>query len=93
MTTALAHRGPDGEGYWMCAADGIGLGNRRLAIVDRSSASAQPMTNEDGSVRVTFNGEIYNHLDLRAELTALGHVFTSRTEDRTLTALAPARPG
>jgi asparagine synthase (glutamine-hydrolysing) len=80
MTTALAHRGPDGEGYWMCAADGIGLGNRRLAIVDRSSASAQPMTNEDGSVRVTFNGEIYNHLDLRAELTALGHVFTSRTD-------------
>jgi asparagine synthase (glutamine-hydrolysing) len=80
ITAALAHRGPDGEGHWVCAADGIGLGNRRLAIVDRTSAGTQPMTNEDGSIRVTFNGEVYNHLELRAELTARGHIFTSKTD-------------
>jgi asparagine synthetase B (glutamine-hydrolysing) len=51
----------------MCAADGIGLGNRRLAIIDRTEAGSQPMSNEDGTIRVTFNGEIYNHRELRTK--------------------------
>jgi asparagine synthase (glutamine-hydrolysing) len=80
MVVALAHRGPDGEGTWLCHQDGIGLGNRRLAIIDRSSAGSQPMRNEEGTVRITFNGEIYNHSDLRAELAALGHTFRSRSD-------------
>jgi asparagine synthase (glutamine-hydrolysing) len=80
MTAILAHRGPDGEGTWLCPEDGVGLGNCRLAIVDRSAAGAQPMSNADGTVRITFNGEIYNHRLLRAELEARGHTFRSRAD-------------
>jgi len=81
MTQALAHRGPDGAGYWrlaggeagLCAAEELAapaeilLGHRRLSIVD-PEGGAEPMANEDGSVWVVFNGEIYNHLELRREL-------------------------
>src|SRR5689334_4809672 len=84
MTATLAHRGPDGAGVWWDAPEGIGLGNRRLAIVDRGPAGAQPMQNEDGSVRLTFNGEIYNHRALRAELEARGHAFRSRCDAEAL---------
>lgn len=80
MTAIVAHRGPDGEGIWLCVEDGVGLGNRRLAIVDRSAAGAQPMGNTDGTVQLTFNGEIYNHRLLRAELERRGHVFRSRSD-------------
>ena len=66
MTDAIAHRGPDGEGVW--CDGGVGLGNRRLAIIDLSAAGAQPLTNEDGTVVVTYNGEIYNFRALRSEL-------------------------
>jgi asparagine synthase (glutamine-hydrolysing) len=79
MTEALAHRGPDGSGLW--TAPGIGLGHRRLAIIDLSDAAAQPMLAEDGRVAVSFNGEIYNFREVRADLEAKGHVF--RTESDT----------
>jgi asparagine synthase (glutamine-hydrolysing) len=78
MTDAIAHRGPDGEGIW-CEA-GVGLGNRRLAIIDLSHAGDQPLANEDGSVVVTYNGEIYNFRALRAELEEAGHRFSSGTD-------------
>ena len=78
MADSLRHRGPDGEGFW-CNSD-IALGFRRLAIVDLN-AGDQPMPNEDGSVQVVFNGEIYNHKELRAELLACGHRFRSRHSD------------
>ena len=65
---AMRHRGPDDEGTWIAPAGDVGLGHRRLAIVDLSAAGRQPMGNEDGSVLVTYNGEIYNHEALRAEL-------------------------
>ncbi len=80
MTRALAHRGPNGEGFHIDAARGVHLGHRRLAIVDVAGGH-QPMWNEDGSVGVVFNGEIYNHSELRAELTARGHVFASHHSD------------
>ena len=77
MTTALAHRGPDGDGFYF--AEGVGLGHRRLAIIDPVGGD-QPMFNEDGSVVIVFNGIIYNHVELRKELVALGHVFRSRCD-------------
>jgi asparagine synthase (glutamine-hydrolysing) len=78
MTDAIAHRGPDGEGQYV---DGpVGLGNRRLAIIDLSEHGAQPMASEDGQVVVTYNGEIYNFRELRAELERRGHVFASHAD-------------
>jgi asparagine synthase (glutamine-hydrolysing) len=70
MTQALAHRGPDASGIWVNASAGIAFGHRRLSILDLSEAGAQPMRSECGRFAVTFNGEIYNHLDIRAELEA-----------------------
>ncbi len=77
MTDALRHRGPDGDGFHV--APGIGLGHRRLAIIDPAGGQ-QPMFNEDGSVVIVFNGEIYNFRELRPELEALGHVFRNRCD-------------
>jgi asparagine synthase (glutamine-hydrolysing) len=74
---ALAHRGPDAEGIW--CGPGVVLAHRRLSIIDLGGGG-QPMGNEDGSVQVTFNGEIYNHADLRRELTAKGHEFHTRSD-------------
>ena len=72
MRDAMVHRGPDGAGTWISADRRVGLGHRRLSIIDLSDAAAQPMTNEDGSLQIIFNGEIYNHAEIRAELQALG---------------------
>jgi asparagine synthase (glutamine-hydrolysing) len=80
MTTSLIHRGPDGEGLFADAESGVYLGHRRLAIVDRDGGH-QPMWNDDRSIGVVFNGEIYNHLELRALLEARGHVFRSSHSD------------
>jgi asparagine synthase (glutamine-hydrolysing) len=93
LTRALAHRGPDGEGFWAHGRAGCGLvsadeldrphrlvlGHRRLSIVD-VVGGAQPMANEDGSVWLAFNGEIYNQLDLRRELERCGHRFATRSD-------------
>jgi len=82
MTHTLAHRGPDGQGVHV---DGpCGLGHRRLSIVDLSSHGAQPMSNEDGTLWVTFNGEIFNHAELRADLLADGHCFVSQTDTESI---------
>jgi asparagine synthase (glutamine-hydrolysing) len=81
MRDALAHRGPDGARTWISDDGRVGLGFRRLTIVDLSDAAMQPMENEDGSVRILFNGEIYNHLDLRRELETRGHRFRSDHSD------------
>jgi asparagine synthase (glutamine-hydrolysing) len=80
MTRALAHRGPDGEGYYTDAETMVRLGHRRLAILDIAHGQ-QPMWNEDGSVCVIFNGEIYNHRVLRRELESRGHRFASDHSD------------
>ena len=78
MTIALAHRGPDGDGILL---DGpLGLGHRRLAIIDLSDAGRQPMTLPEQALTISFNGEIYNYRELRSELTALGCRFRTRTD-------------
>ena len=78
MTQVLRHRGPDDEGYYLEGP--IGLGHRRLSIIDLSPAGHQPMSNEDGTIWLVFNGEIYNFLDLVADLRSKGHAFQSRTD-------------
>jgi len=80
MTDIQAHRGPDGEGYYFDDTAGLGLGHRRLSIIDLSEAGHQPMGNEDGTIWITYNGEVYNYLELRRELKAKGHVFKSQTD-------------
>lgn len=81
MGDAIAHRGPDGEGYWW--RPGIGLVHRRLSIIDLAGG-AQPLGNEDGSVQVVFNGEIYNYRELRAELLTRGHRFRTQSDTEVL---------
>jgi len=78
MTDAIAHRGPDGEGYY--TDNYIGLGHRRLAIIDPSPAGHQPMITEDKEYALTYNGEVYNFQELRLELESLGHQFRSKTD-------------
>ncbi|MBI1318959.1 MAG: asparagine synthase (glutamine-hydrolyzing) [Candidatus Hydrogenedens sp.] len=84
---AMAVRGPDGAGQWSSADRRVGLAHRRLAILDLSSAGAQPMLSADGRLAITFNGEIYNFAALRAELEQTGTVFRSRTDTEVLLAL------
>src|SRR5439155_15388364 len=81
MCDAIVHRGPDSDGYHV--ADGVALGMRRLSIIDVSGGQ-QPISNEDGSVTVVFNGEIYNHRSLRRELEASGHRFRTRSDTEVL---------
>lgn len=78
MTDAIAHRGPDGEDFYVNGA--VGLGHRRLAIIDLSPAGRQPMRSADGRYVLSYNGEVYNFQELRAQLQALGHRFVSRTD-------------
>jgi asparagine synthase (glutamine-hydrolysing) len=87
MTDAIAHRGPDGEGHWV--EGHVGLGHRRLAIIDTSPAGHQPMLSADGRHVLIYNGEVYNFRELRAELEALGRCFRSRSDSEVvLNALA-----
>ena len=72
MRDAMAHRGPDGVGAWISHDGRVGLGHRRLSIIDLSDAASQPMSNEDESLWVVFNGEIYNHAAIREELESIG---------------------
>jgi asparagine synthase (glutamine-hydrolysing) len=81
MRDTLAHRGPDGAESWVSDDGRVGLAFRRLAIIDLSETAMQPMPNEDGTIRVVFNGEIYNHLEIRKELEELGHEFRTDHSD------------
>ncbi len=80
MRDSMAHRGPDDAGIWISSDRRIGFGHRRLSIIDLSSAGRQPMCNEDGTVWIVLNGEIYNYQILRQELEQKGHRFRSRTD-------------
>jgi asparagine synthase (glutamine-hydrolysing) len=73
MRDTMIHRGPDGAGLWISPDRRVGLAHRRLSIIDLSTAAAQPMSNGDGSLQIVFNGEIYNHAEIRRELEQNGH--------------------
>ncbi|MDA1090499.1 MAG: asparagine synthase (glutamine-hydrolyzing), partial [Proteobacteria bacterium] len=81
MADSMAHRGPDGDGQWLSPDARIGLAHRRLSIVDLSNSAAQPMSDTEESVWITFNGEIYNHLSLRRDLEKAGHRFRTDHSD------------
>ncbi|MCX6682911.1 MAG: asparagine synthase (glutamine-hydrolyzing) [Methanoregula sp.] len=82
MSERLAHRGPDGQGTYVSGR--IGLAHRRLAIIDLSDDARQPIANEDGSLQLVYNGEIYNFVELRAELVGKGHIFGSKTDSEVI---------
>lgn len=90
MLTRQGHRGPDGEGEWLRPpAQGqpaVWLGHRRLAIIDLSDAAGQPMAGSDGALRITYNGEIYNYIELMDELTSLGHRFRTHSDTEVILA-------
>ena len=81
MTDRIAHRGPDGSGYF--CDDFVALGHRRLSIIDVAGGQ-QPMGNEDGRLQIIYNGEIFNHADLRPELEAAGHRYQTRCDTETI---------
>src|SRR6266851_3723671 len=89
MTSSIAHRGPDQERVAVLATSpvGVGFGQTRLKIIDLSDAAAQPMANDDRSVWITFNGEIYNYRELRAELAAQGVSFRSASDTEVIVRL------
>lgn len=80
MTTTLAHRGPDDAGIWVDPASGLALGHRRLSIVDLSPTGQQPMLSRNQRYVISYNGEVYNALELRAELEAKGHSFRGHSD-------------
>jgi asparagine synthase (glutamine-hydrolysing) len=86
MRDTLAHRGPDGQGMWLSDDGRVGLAHRRLAIVDLSEGGHQPMASQDGRYLITFNGEIYNHHELREQLRELGWTFQSASDTEVLLA-------
>ena len=85
MTDSLIHRGPDGDGHWVDEEEGIALGHRRLAIIDLSEAAKQPMTFQNKYV-ITFNGEIYNYIEIRHLLMSCGYIFMSNSDTEVLLA-------
>ena len=84
MRDTLIHRGPDGYGTELLHNDSIAFGHRRLSIIDLSDDGKQPMCNEDNSIWITFNGEIYNFYNLKKELVSKGHVFKSKSDTEVL---------
>lgn len=84
MRDRMAHRGPDDAGLYVDAAHNVGLGHRRLSVIDLSPSGRQPMANEDESVWLVFNGEIYNFKSLRGELAKKGHVFCSAADSEVI---------
>lgn len=86
-TDLMTHRGPDGAGYWIGESANtlyqIGLGHRRLSIID-IQGGGQPMWSADQTIVLVFNGELYNYIELRKDLTALGHVFRTSSDTEVL---------
>src|SRR5689334_11704226 len=78
MSQVLRRRGPDGEGVWIDRH--VGLAHRRLSIIDLREVASQPMSNEDETIWVTFNGEIYNFQELRKDLESRGHIFRTNSD-------------
>ncbi len=86
LTNLVAHRGPDGAGHWFSADRNVALGHRRLAIIDPGAGGYQPMLSHDGRHVIVYNGEIYNFLELRRELEALGKNFRTQSDTEVILA-------
>lgn len=84
LTDAIAHRGPDGEGHWIHQYGNLGLGHRRLAILDLSDQGAQPMHYAGDKITIVYNGDIFNFAELRYELEKKGYSFRSDTDTEVL---------
>jgi asparagine synthase (glutamine-hydrolysing) len=84
MRDTMVHRGPDDRGSWVADDGRVAFGHRRLSIVDLTPAGRGPMSNENGTVWITYNGEVYNHRELREELIGKGHVYRSDTDTETI---------
>jgi len=84
MTDAIAHRGPDGEGKWISKNQNVGLGHRRLAIIDLSNTASQPMHSPCGNYTIVFNGEIYNYIELKEKLVKQGEIFYTDSDTEVL---------
>lgn len=84
MTDVIEHRGPDDDGFYIDDSRRIALGFRRLSIIDLSEAGHQPMSNNDGTIWITFNGEIYNHEEIRSDLISEGYTYKSKTDTETI---------
>jgi len=80
VTSKLIHRGPDDTGLFFDREAGVGLGHRRLSVIDLSEAGRQPMASDDGMVHIVYNGEIYNFQDIRTTLEGRGHRFRTETD-------------
>ncbi len=93
MALCIRHRGPDDAGVWIDEAAGLALAHRRLSIIDLSPAGHQPMVSPCGILVLVYNGEIYNHSDIRAELESEGEHFAWRGHSDTETLLAALRHG
>src|SRR5687768_7273817 len=83
---SLSHRGPDGSGYYLDKHEGVGLGHRRLSVLDLSEDGKQPMSFAGGRYHITYNGEIYNFIELRDELITKGYEFISDTDTEVILA-------
>ncbi|MCW3462079.1 asparagine synthase (glutamine-hydrolyzing) [Chitinophaga nivalis] len=90
MTDVIAHRGPDGDGQWISPNGHVGLGHRRLSIIDLSTGGDQPMHYADKRYTITFNGEIYNYIELKQKLISKGYTFQSTSDTEVLLALYDA---
>ena len=87
MTDSIAHRGPDGEGQWVNSKGNVGLGHRRLSIIDLTESGKQPMHYANERYTITFNGEIYNYIELREQLKSKGYIFQSNSDTEVLLAM------
>lgn len=87
MTDVILHRGPDGEGQWINATGNVGFGHRRLSIIDLSEQGKQPMHYANERYTITFNGEIYNYIEIKVDLLNKGYVFKSNSDTEVLMAL------
>ncbi|MBK7854512.1 MAG: hypothetical protein IPJ79_06015 [Bacteroidetes bacterium] len=87
MTDSIAHRGPDGEGFWLNSNETIGFGHRRLSIIDLSDGGRQPMHYLQKRYTIVYNGEIYNYLELKKELEKAGYHFQSESDTEVMLAL------
>jgi asparagine synthase (glutamine-hydrolysing) len=87
MTDIISYRGPDGEGHWLSKDEKVGFGHRRLSIIDLTKNGAQPMSYINERYTITFNGEIYNYIELKKELEEKGYDFNTNTDTEVLLAL------